>query len=61
MRPLIILASNSYHEVQAFGPYHNKKLAEKAQEKFENKYPTWDWLILPCNRGYLTESKKNKP
>lgn len=61
MKPLIILASNSYHEVQAFGIYHNKKVAEVAQQKFENRYPTWDFLILTIDPGYMTASKDNKP
>ena len=56
----VIIASNSYHELNVFGPYMNKAVAEKAKEKFEKQYPSLDFLITKVCSGFMTSSKDNK-
>jgi hypothetical protein len=56
---LIIIASNSYHELAAYGIYKNRRIAKRAKEKYEEKHPGLDFLILNINQGRLVKSKEN--
>jgi hypothetical protein len=60
MKPLIIIAANAYHEMQAFGVYKNKVIAQEAVEKYEAKFPSLDFFFMPIEKGYLVSSKRNK-
>jgi len=59
-RPLvtvyIILASNSYHKVSAYGtkvarPFRSEASANKALRKYEKAHPNLDFIVLPVNEG----------
>lgn len=52
----IIIASNSYHDLVAFGPYDSEEKAKLDIPRFEAKHPSLDFLILEVDQEYMHTS-----
>lgn len=51
----IVIASNSYHEIQAFGPYEDEDHAnDDINNAFEPKHPGLDWLAIEVDEDYAS-------
>lgn len=51
----IVIASNSYHEIRAFGPYEDEDHAnDDINNAFEPKHPGLDWLAIEVDEDYVS-------
>lgn len=59
----VVLASNSYHQVQCFGSptgrvFPSEAAAQRMVRKLEKLHPSIDWLALPiCPTDTILERK----